>query len=137
MNPRPTFFRRKLTTLIRRYPIWGFLSSNRVLTHISPCFALFDSQLANMKLPILTQPDYQDDTSLRLEPLAPIVQRYFEWMVVTNPEQDLVDGDRRRKGMNLYRVDRYPGVAETWEWWEAPDLADSSGQPGKVFVWGG
>lgn len=38
--------------------------------------------------------------------------------------------------MNLYRVDWYPEVAESWQWWEAPGPIRSSGQQGTIFVWG-
>lgn len=65
-------------------------------------FALFDAQLDQLKLPIIRPPSQEEETgqSLKLESVAGLAQKYFEWVgvfdkceLLTFASVDLVDNN--------------------------------------------
>ncbi|KAF5387774.1 hypothetical protein D9615_000211 [Tricholomella constricta] len=90
-------------------------------------FALFDSRLDQLRLPIVEHPISQRDDSgenrstSRLEPVYNYAQKYFEWIIAAEQEDTSAHGAVRKRTMALHRNDRDGGFIKSWEWWEGPD----------------
>lgn len=104
----------------------SFLSKSTGVQSSGVAFALFDSQLDQLRLPILKQPisDHSYDPGQprrRTDYVATFVQRYFEWVAAfSQDEDDSPDSTRRKHMMKLYRPDCSPDAVRSWTWWEAP-----------------
>lgn len=105
-------------------------------------FALFDSRLDQLRLPMSKQPTYHRDDDEnrpipRLETVYNFVQKYFEWFVVAAQEYPSFQGTRRKKTMVLHRNDPNGGPIKTWEWWEGHDVENPDQWQGTRLFWQG
>ncbi|KAJ6538517.1 hypothetical protein DFH09DRAFT_1177107 [Mycena vulgaris] len=102
--------------------------------------ALFDSQLDNLKLPVLNHPTVPGRKPSRAENVAFFVQKYFDLVTVFDEDDMFLHSSQedeeneltrqRRNRMQFFRHGQNEAF-ETHRWVEQPDL--SSG--GIVFVW--
>jgi len=94
-------------------------------------FALFDSQLERLKLPVIRPPagifhDQEEDTGQfpRLESVAGLVQKYFEWVGVSdkqdsaNEQEDGIEHKRKNR-LRLYQTAHLDeNHSMVWHWIE-------------------
>ncbi|KAH0587402.1 hypothetical protein H2248_006192 [Termitomyces sp. 'cryptogamus'] len=102
----------------------SFLSNNAQSMSVS--FALFDSRLETLRLPMVKSPtphhtdDYEAQDP-RLEHVYAFVQKYFEWRIISSEEATPLSWNGRRKRcMTLHRTNRVENPVKLWTWWEGP-----------------
>ncbi|GLB33604.1 hypothetical protein LshimejAT787_0104880 [Lyophyllum shimeji] len=104
-------------------------------------FALFDSRLDQLRLPMVKQPTYRGDddddnrAAPRLEPVFNFAQKYFEWIIVADEEVPSVHETRKKKIMVLHRNGPNGGSVKTWEWSEGHDIGNLDAWPATRLFW--
>jgi len=101
-------------------------------------FALFDSQLDRLELPVFRPPYYQeqDGQSPRLEAVSGLVQKYFEWVCIFD-KPDCEEAGERKNRLRLYNTRNPSGDHSTMLCWvehDGPKRGSSEGR-GTVFCW--
>ncbi|RDB23138.1 hypothetical protein Hypma_009559 [Hypsizygus marmoreus] len=103
-------------------------------------FAVFDSQLDQLKLPMVKRPvsNYRDIEEAwpgpRLEHVSLYAQNYFEWIVAADKDSTL--GSMRKRSMVLERNHQTTGPVQVWEWCEACDpVQNANMRPTTQMIW--
>jgi len=119
-----------------------FLSAHNGIDNIM--FALFDAQLDQLKLPIVRPPSQGEETerSVRLESVAGLVQKYFEWVGVFDKFDTASVGEggserERKNRLRLYETLHSNGNPSRILHWTEQDgpQRGSSDRRGTVFCW--
>jgi len=129
-----------LSLITHAFSSLTFLSGAGQARSGSVSFALFDSRIDQLRLPMLKQPTHcRDDNENRpiprLEPVYNFAQKYFEWIIVADQEEPSVHGTRRRRTMVLHRNGSNSNPIKSWEWWEGHDVENPDERQATRLCW--
>jgi len=111
----------------------------------TPKFALFDSQLDKLKLPVIYQPAIMGEQSVQEcqpEEVLPLIEKYFEWVGIFEDDTLYVPSSQGNEVMNddgLHKELRYycvgQGDIQSLRWREVPIYSSLTKQEQTHFKW--
>ncbi|KAF8076183.1 hypothetical protein FPV67DRAFT_1470648 [Lyophyllum atratum] len=141
-EPSAYFLSRRALHRAAKWTINSYLSliTHALSSSTGVSFALFDSQLDQLRLPMLVRPtsrhdDDQNSSAPRHEPVYNFAQKYFEWVVVADEEDPSVHSTRKKKTMVLHRNGQHRGPVKSWEWWEGHDMENQDERQATRLFW--